>query len=418
MAALRTAPAPAGSLLKTMDLQAQPAHTAAASLLQACVAHQPSFDTIRRLAVSADWDSVLGLAERHCVVPLLYRTLRVDSRIVPHAILSRLTHSYAANAAHNLRLTSELLRVLNLLERNGIPAVPFKGPVLADLVFGNVSLRQFADLDILVREEDVRQAKKLLIVDGYRPEFQLEGKAEQEHIRFEHAFQFQRAHPGFVIELHWRFGSINQVFPVDTRDAWMRLERRSFQGRTIHSLSREDLLLYLFVHGAKHGWDRLEWIVCVAELVRISKSLDWDALHRRAANSGALRTLSLALLLANDFSLMPLPATVEKKMAADKTARKLARQIREHLFLPEPEHARRQIYRHAFYLRTRERWTDRARIVFHSSMRVPHPYARDWKLFRVPASLSFLYYLLRPIRLMSELGLRRLRSMLRPHTSF
>lgn len=393
------------------------AHTMESDLLQACVAHPLCLDTIRRLAVSADWDSVLQLAERHCVIPLLYRTLRTEACIVPQPILSRLAKSHAANAAHNLRLTSELLRLLEAFEKHGIPAVPFKGPVLADLLFGNVSLRQFADLDILVPEADVRQAKRLLMADGYEPEFHLQGKAEQEHIKFEHAFQFRR-YPDFVIELHWRFGARNQAFPIDARDIWLRLERRSFQGHSIRSLSREDLLLYLSVHGAKHGWNRLEWIVCLAELVRISESFNWDALLLRASRSGARRSLHLALLLARDFCPVPLPAAVEKKMAEDKTARELAHSIRDQLFLPQPPHARLQISRHAFYLRTRERWRDRARIVFHSSMCVPHPYARDWKLFRVPASLSFLYYLLRPIRLMSELGFRRLRSMLRPDTGF
>jgi hypothetical protein len=418
VAAVRPAPAFAGSLLKTMKPSPQLPDAINAELLQACVSHHSSLDTIHRLAESADWDSVFALAERHCVIPLVYRALSGEGRnVAPRAVLNRFTRAYVANAAQSLRLTGELLRLLEILESDKIPVVPFKGPVLADLLFGNVSLRQFADLDILVRETDLLRAKRLLIADGYSPEFDLEGKAEQEHIRFEHALQFRRADAGFVIELHWRFGSRNQVFPVCARDAWTRLETRSFQGRPIRSFSREDLLLYLSVHGAKHGWGRLEWIVCIGELLRISASLDWDALRERAARSGALRTLNLALLLAGNYSPLQLPEAFEKRVSEDKPARQLARQIRERLFLPEPEHSCQQGFRHAFYLRARERWRDRTRIVFHSLVRVPHPYARDWELFRVPASLSFLYYLLRPIRLLSQLSFRRLRTMLRPRTA-
>jgi hypothetical protein len=419
MAAVCSPPTFAASLLNTMDSRVQTPHAMDFALLQACVPHEPCPEKVRELAASADWDSVLGLAERHCVVPLLYRTLRSHAdTMVPKAVLNRLARVHSANAIQNLRLTAELVRILELFECHGIEAVPFKGPVLADILFGSVSLRQFADLDVLVPEADVCTAKRILVADGYRAEFDLEGKAEQDHIRFEHAFQFQRHQQGFVIELHWRFGARNQVFPVDARDAWMRLETRRFQGRVVRSLSREDLLLYLSVHGAKHQWDRLEWIVCIAELVRSSTTLDWNALHRRAAGSGALRSLYLALLLADGLGPLSLPESFRKTMDGDKAAAKLACQIRDGLCRPEPDHARRQLSRHTFYLRTRERWGDRARIVFHSSMRVPHPYARDWQLFRVPASLSFLYYLLRPIRLMSEVGFRRLRSILRPDTGF
>lgn len=407
------------SLMTTMESGVQTPDAVNSDLLRACVTHTPCLDTVRRLAKTADWDVMLDLAERHCVLPLVHRTLcNLGDSIAPRAVFSRLAHTYVASAAHSLRLTGELLRLLDLLETHGIPVVPFKGPVLADLLYGNVSLRQFADLDILIQEKDFIRARQLLMTDGYRPEFELKSKAEQEHLRFEHALQFRKPASGFVLELHWRFGSLNQAFPVDARDVWKRLEPQSFQGRQVRTLSHEDLLLYLSAHGGKHGWDRLEWIVCIAELVRISTSIDWDALSRRAITSGAVRSLHVALLLADDFSRIPLPETLATKIAGDATAQKLARQIRHQLFLPEAEPARREVLRHTLYLRTRERWKDRARIVFHSSMRIPHPNARDWKLFRVPASLSFLYYLLRPIRLMSEFGFRRLRSILRPDTSF
>jgi hypothetical protein len=391
-------------------------------LLRACARFEPGGDAVARMRASAqdiDWDGLFEQAQHHGLIPLVYRNLSrwCPDSLPPH-LHSRLLQTYFANAGHNLQLTGELLRILNLLSEAGIEAVPFKGPVLADQLFGNVSFRQFGDLDILVQQKDVRRARKLLISDGYEPEYPLEGRLKEEYIRSEHAFQLQKKDCGFVIELHWRFGSRNQVFPMDPAVVWTRLEPYSFQGREIRVLSWEDLLLYLCVHGAKHGWDRLEWITCVSELLRAPREIKWEVLLQRAANSGASRALHLGLLLASDLQPFAFPPIVMEPLSVDSVARTLADQVNHRLFVEELDHSRREIYRHTFYLRARERWSDRARILLYFSARVPHPLAKDWNLFRLPASLSFLYYLLRPMRLAREYGLSRLRAMLRPDTSF
>ncbi len=374
-------------------------HPAECELLRICANYQgdPAKDAIiRTLVPHVDWSFVTQAALRHRLIPLLNRNVSRSCSEMSEHIPGRLAQINFVNAAHNLRLSHELLRLLGLLELAGLPAVPFKGPVLADLLFGNISMRQFGDLDILVKQEDVRKAKQLLLADGYQPEFVLNGKIESEYLRSEHAFQFQKPESGFVVELHWRFGSRNQVFPVDPEGVWTRLERRRFLGRDTLTLGREDLLLYLCAHGAKHGWDRLEWVTCVSELVRVSEELDWDAVMRRAIASGAQRALHVGLLLGSDLAPMALPEAISTAMQSDNAAETLAAQARKRFFVEPPDHTQWEVYRHTFYLRTRERWYDRARILFYFSARVPHPLAKDWRLFKVPASLSFLYYLLRP----------------------
>jgi hypothetical protein len=386
-------------------------------LVRACACYRPDdahASLIRYLASrELDWDYISHTAEHHRLIPLVYRNLsHICGSRVPKHVLWRFQQAHFTNATHNLRLTGELLRLLALLGAAGIQAVPFKGPVLAELLFGNVSLRQFGDLDILVRQGDVRRARELLVADGYKAEFELKGKFEAEYIRSEHAFQFQKESCGFVVELHWRFGARNQVFPVNSKDVWSRLEERTFQGCRIAGLAREDLLLYLCAHGAKHGWDRLEWISCLSELIRHREGMDWEVVTRRAEEAGALRVLHVGLLLADSLLPLKLPPTVLERMRSDAAAQALSSQAREKLFIDEPDHSRREVWRQTFYLRARERWADRARILFFSSARVPHPLAKDWNLFKVPVSMSFLYYLLRPIRLMREYGFRRLRALL------
>ncbi len=155
-------------------------------------------------------------------------------------------------------------------------------------------------------------------------------------------------------------------------------------------------MLVLCAHGAKHLWERLEWICDVAELLRRVPLSDGDGLLERARALGAERMLLLGLRLAVDLLGAPLPERLQRNVAANPVVAALAEQVRERLFrhtpgaLPDPWELR------AFHLRVRERWRDRARYVWYV---VTTPNAADWRIVRLPPSLSVLYYALRPLRL-------------------
>ncbi|MDQ1470417.1 MAG: hypothetical protein QOJ99_1897, partial [Bryobacterales bacterium] len=318
----------------------------------------------RLAARSLDWHWVLTTAESQGVLPLLRARLEeVCPAAPPVSVRNQLSLACVANAAHNLRMTGELLAVLQALEADGIESVPFKGPALANQLFGNVAMRQFRDLDILVRPADVDRARAVLLARGYRPEFELTPKREAEYLRSEHAFQFKRQDGAFIVELHWSFGSRDQAFPLSAQSVWSRLGQAKFQSRIVHALSSEDLLIYLAMHGAKHRWDRLEWICSLAQLIRVKPDLDWSVVFSRAQRTGALRGVRLALLLARDICAAPLPPLVEEQTVVDPAVREMSSEVRENLFATDHSYQSSELRRQAFYIRTRERMADRARIV-------------------------------------------------------
>ena len=67
-------------------------------------------------------------------MPLLYPQLNtLRPGVVPEAVLRQLRDDFHQNAIRNLFLTGELVRLLDVLNSNGIIAVPYKGPTLAVL---------------------------------------------------------------------------------------------------------------------------------------------------------------------------------------------------------------------------------------------------------------------------------------------
>jgi hypothetical protein len=375
---------------------------------------------IRSLAArhAIDWDRLINDAREHCVLPLLYRNLnRICGDLVPQRHLQNLRNQYRSGAVHNLALAAELARILAIFEGSGVAAVPFKGPVLAYSVYGDLSLRLFADLDILIHAGDISCATRLLNELGYQHEYKLTRSQELAYIQHEHAFHFVHGITGIIIELHWRLSHRDLSYSIDEAGLWDRTQPADLMGRPIRTLSPEDLFLYLCMHGAKHAWERLEWICCISEFINRSSHLDWEQIAARSKRLGGRRIVAMSLLLAARLFDNQRAAAMLERIPADKVALVLFAKVRTLLFCKKLDHQRREIQRHVFYLQTRERLIDRVRGIVFSCVRTPHPVSMDWQHYHVPASLSFLYYVLRPVRIAREHGVGRLREVLRPDAS-
>src|SRR6266487_5173379 len=115
-----------------------------------------------------DWDYLLNSANRHGLTQLLYRHLSSHCpETVPERVAAKLKEEFVGNSCAALHLMSELLRITKTLEGSGICAVGFKGPLLSLSAYGEIGLRQFGDLDILIKEQDFRRARSLLESEGY-----------------------------------------------------------------------------------------------------------------------------------------------------------------------------------------------------------------------------------------------------------
>ncbi len=356
------------------------------------------------------------MARKHRMTPLLYWHLGVDdSGAVPKHVLEVLRAHFHDNNLRNLRLTGELLKITRAFEAHGIPVVPFKGPTLAALAYESLGLREFADLDILVHKQDVSRARELLASMGYRRQDRVAGAREAAFLKTRREYVFARE-GGVVVELHWALTPRILAFRLKPEDLWDRVEKITLGRDAVLTLSTEDTLLFLCVHGSKHFWYRLAWICDVAELLRARETIDWGQLTERARQMGAQRTLFLGLLLANELLGATLPRTISEKIRADRAVKPLSRQVQGWLF-QEPGETSDVFAKgldeesgfHPFRVKVRERLRDK---VLYSARAALTPTPEDWELLPLPQPFFPLYYVLRPIRLSGRYG-QRLLSRLR-----
>jgi hypothetical protein len=393
---------------KTMAEQTQPLRTAATcaevELLLCCARIRTNPEMSQRIRVAAqkeiDWVQFIRLVLRHDALPLTYWNLhRICPDIVPSGVLEPLRSRHEEGAAEGRLLAEELVGILGLLNSQGIPAVPYKGPALAVRLYGDLSLRGFGDLDIVVCERDVLRARRLLIDRGYAPQRVDTGELNQ-FLSEKHEMLLYRVDGKVRLDLHWRFTSRSACIAGDPERFLQHLETISIAGEEVRSLRLETYLVVLSMHAAKHQWVQLKLICDIAEILAVP-DLDWHYVAREAHELGLKRALGTGLLLAQGLLGPSLPAKLAQDMKIDGTARALAAQACTRLF-EEPGERWGLQGGITSQLEIRERFQDRTKILLRYFWNRLKPTDRDRWFLPLPGALSVAYYVVRPVRLALE----------------
>ncbi len=373
-------------------------------LLVCCARPQRDAKTVARMtelcAVDLNWDFLFETAWAHGMLPLLYaRLYETCAGAVPEQEMLRLRAHFQENARRNLFLTSELHALLKLFSTHDLRALAYKGPALASSVYGNLTLRQFCDIDILVPRGDVKRAKALLIERGYDTRSRMNDMEERIFIQSECEEPFARRESGHIVELQWAITSSDFSCPLSVESLWERRTQVDLIGTTVDAPRPEELMLILCVHGAKHFWSRLEWICGIAEMARPERELDWDQVLQNATQAGCRRMLFLGLHLAREVLKADLPLHVVREMNEETWAVAMSKQVRARLFRPdagESADAFETVWEKAgFPLQARERMRDK---VSYLVRRTVVPSREDWAALPLPIPRAF-FYGWRPLRL-------------------
>jgi hypothetical protein len=360
------------------------------------VQQEPSDELRSAFQNDLEWSVLLQMAEVHSVMPVLYSVLASEC---PDKVPEQLRSRFQDHALSNLHYTAELVKLLQLLERNRICAVPIKGPILAVSAYGSLALRAFVDLDFLVRRDQVLLAKDLLIKEGYRLQSDTHWGCGSASLQSkERQLSLVSSDNRIRLDLHWRLLPEYFAPAFDGEQVWQNLVSVSLAGRDVLALSPEDLLLFLCAHGSKHRWECLGWI-CDVALVLKRMEIDWERFLDRARQAHIERMALLGLCVANNLFDSELPADLRQRINADPKISNLTAEVRRSLLVPDIR-ARSQVEKGIMNLRMIERLGDKIR--FLRGLLIT-PTEAEWRNLRLPPSLYFLYY---PYRLGRLVGRR------------
>lgn len=353
------------------------------------------------LAGPVDWDYLLWEAEENSITPLIERHLSaVAPGAAPPTAQEQLKKTCRANTVRCLYLTAELINILRLFQSQNIPVIPYKGPVLAAQAYGDVALREFEDLDIILRQSDIPKAHEIVVSLGYKPKFDwiLSPGAAASLVPGEYNYRDEARRA--MVELHTEITL--RHFPVKPDlDAFIRnLTPVKLSDRDVLTFTAEDLLPMLCIHGSKDFWERLSWIADLNELVQSHPALDWDRVLRFAQPLHAARMLNLGLALAVTVLGLSLPPEVSARVHSDHVAGQVAGEVRERL-MARPFRTLDAAGRFRF----RKRMLVGKLLGWRYAMRLAVvPSEDDWQMVRLPGALAPLYIALRPLRLLQKYG--------------
>jgi hypothetical protein len=350
------------------------------------------------LAASAiDWELLISLAQKRSIFPLLYRRI-IDSSTdtIPESALDTLRSLYHANSIGNYLIFREMMRIITLFRNEKIPVIPLKGPLLAHLAYGDIALRIFCDIDLLVPKPHLVKARDLLFSSGYSLAAPMDETADALHRKSGFEYELVSNDGAFHLELRWELSERSVSFNFDDGGIWNRVVTVPMPEGEVTSLSAEDHLLYLCIHGTKHFFSSFKWVVDIAKFLSHQKVFDWDWITKEARRTGNERMLLIALSVTHVLLDSPIPPPLLRRIEGDRVVDELTRLICHDLFTYE-QTPRSFMEAQRLNIRMRERLIDRIRYFVHIAI---NPNPQDAAFLPLPRHLSFLYFLVRPFRQM------------------
>ena len=355
-------------------------------------------EQLRQYLAAVDWPRLLLLAREHGVLGQLSTcTKDRDAFAISSEIKQALAEHRRTQNFLTLRLTGELLRLLELFNQNEIRALVVKGPVLAVEAYADPGMRSYGDLDLLVRQRDIQRATELLMASSYQTTVSLDAIRAG---RIPGQYLFCKRDANLLVELHNDLTLRYFPRPLPIEDFFARQICVSLDEHEVPAPSLEDHLLLICVHGAKHFWERLGWIADVAGMVSQQASIDWKRARTSAKAVEANCLLDTGLRLAMDVLRAELPEPVAAGVRRDAAAARLAEQALR--WLPAAGYAPPGLFeRAAFRLRMRGNFLAAPGYLLRLSF---SPTEEDWQAAGQGSENHLLDALRRPFRLARKYG--------------
>lgn len=211
-----------------------------------------------------------------------------------------LEQQHERDCARRDRLVAELFRLIDRLQASAVDVLLLKGPHTAQRFLGDVHLRQYGDLDLLIRRDQLPAAMRTLEEDGYRRRSKVLGSVRASTY-FTHGFDYRKG--DFPLDLHWALGS-HVSYRIDEASLWSRSEPLRLEERECSVLCDEHALAFHLLsmfEDLDRGALRLKGFVDLDAMLRaLDPGLDWRAFFTARDREGTGRLCRAVLRLFCD----------------------------------------------------------------------------------------------------------------------
>lgn len=232
-------------------------------------------------------------------------------------IYDQLKTYFNRRTLRSLDQSRELLRLLALFTAEDIRVIPYKGPVLSEIMHDKVNMRQSSDLDILIAPQDLDPVVQILKKEGYISQ-KIVSKWYMpffKHINCEYNFDFYGAdgHRKYHVEPHWQLGITRFQLMLKLDDMSPFLIRKRFLNTEIDQFSIEGHFITLLIHHSNRvSWQCLKYVVDIAIMIqKYGNVMNWESLYRFGYQFKIAELITFAVYYSHQLLGIPIPKYLE-----------------------------------------------------------------------------------------------------------
>jgi hypothetical protein len=317
-----------------------------------------------------------------------------------HDFLAPLRESFLGHSLRAFQTAPEFVDLADALAHAGVRALALKGLALSQQLYGNLVSRPVGDLDLLIPTDQAWNAAQVLESRGYvqSSPARLSDSQEKALIRYLDGRQFFRPRTGVDADLNWRTLDRWVDVRLPFEQLWERRELLDFPTGSLATLSREDTALILCLHGCQHGFERIKWVVDVAQAAELEPKVRWTEVRDRAGHRKPM--VDYALLVAHELLGSRLPDECDPVPAVAALAQRTA----AHLYARDVPPGEAGMLDRAILTNLQPCLSTRGILGLLSNLRTfSYPSKEDITSVSFPVPLHGLYYVVRLLHLAKKL---------------
>ncbi|MBP7212692.1 MAG: nucleotidyltransferase family protein [Anaerolineaceae bacterium] len=293
-----------------------------------------SYDVVQNWSTQ-DWEALIKEADLQLITPLLYPLISKLQKSYPYIcpVTDKVYKRYIAVAARNTLALHDTEILVDKLCEDDIDIAGLKGIYLLEHVYGNIGVRSMADIDVLVKKENLSRSYELMQELGYHASTYF--SLGDQNIDIKHLPPLQKDLNSPVVELHWTILEEDEPFTIDPQAIWERAKPVKVANSEVFTLGFEDLILHLCIHLTYQHYLNLglRGLMDVAMVIhRFQNEIDWQKLVAISHSWGSQKVTALTLKLVETQLNISIPEEVYPKLLPEGLDQKIFENARDLLF--------------------------------------------------------------------------------------
>ena len=344
-----------------------------------------------------EWQMLVERSTFHRIVIPLSEFVKRNHITVPEeqkASLQKETHKVSVRM---LSLATEIVNLSRDFNQKNRPFIFLKGPVLCKQIYGDFITKDSRDIDLLIQESEIDYFTKILIKRGYKllyPYRSLNGKQKLYFRKYNNQLSFYNSATKIQVEIHWRLFANKHLLTLSFNEIVENSSKLKVATEELLVFSADQLILYLCIHGAKHKWYKLYWLLELSFLLK-SKTIDYTKLIELANEKDVMRPLIQGLYLSKLLFATHFPDDLQKVYEKDAVLKSLVSEVHEGLLSGKEDDSKEKSVKN--YIKSLQYKMKLKRDLKYKLSYFQFVSIQDFLLLPLPSYLFIFYFPLRPL---------------------